>query len=60
MGESREFSPTLLVPFAHGYPLDSPDSPTRQLAVIEAALRILEDPQLSPPVLREFEATAAT
>ena len=43
----------LLVPFPHGYPLDAPDSPERQLAVIEAALRLLEVPGLDPPVLEE-------
>ncbi len=42
----------LWVPFPHGYPLGEPDRPARQRAVIESALRLLEDPSLSPPVLR--------
>jgi hypothetical protein len=45
----------LLVPFRHGYPLDQPNDPARQHAVIEAALKLLEDPALPPPVLREFK-----
>ena len=30
----------LFVPFSHGYPLDRPDDPPRQRAVLEAALRL--------------------
>jgi D-proline reductase (dithiol) PrdB len=41
----------LLVPFKHGYPLDRPDDPPRQHAVIEAALKLLEDSRLTPPAL---------
>jgi len=41
----------LLVPFRHGHPLDVPGEPERQHVVIEAALRLLEDPKLAPPVL---------
>ncbi len=41
----------LFVPFRHGYPLDAPDDPGRQHAVIEAALRLMEDPALNPPAL---------
>jgi hypothetical protein len=45
----------LLVPFRHGYPLDRPNDPARQHAVLDAGLRLWEDPQLDgPPVLREF------
>lgn len=44
----------LLVPFPHGYPLARPDDPAAQRAVIEAALRLLEDPGLSPPALVEY------
>ena len=44
----------LFVPFRHGYPLDSPGEPERQHAVIEAALRLLEDPSLTPPVLIDY------
>ena len=44
----------LLVPFRHGYPLDMPENPGRQRAVIEAALRLLEEPTLEPPALSDF------
>lgn len=44
----------LWVPFPHGYPLDAPHAPQRQHAVLEAALRLLEDPGLRPPVLVDF------
>ena len=45
----------LWVPFRHGYPLDAPDDPQRQLAVIEAALRVLEDQKLTPPAIVDFK-----
>jgi len=45
----------LFVPFKHGYPLDTPRDPRRQLAVIEAALKVLEDPSVKAgPVLRDY------
>lgn len=44
----------LCVPFPHGYPLGAPDDPVRQHHVIEAALRLLEDGALGPPVLVDF------
>ena len=44
----------LFVPFRHGYPLAEPNAPARQHAVIEAALRMLEDPELKPPALVDF------
>jgi len=44
----------LMVPFRHGNPLGLPDDPAGQHAVIEAALRLLEAPDLAPPVLAEF------
>jgi hypothetical protein len=44
----------LFVPFKHGYPLDAPNSPQRQHAVLEAALQLLEDPSLTAPVLRDY------
>jgi hypothetical protein len=44
----------LFVPFRHGYPLDAPDEPGRQTAVLEAALQMLEDPNLKPPALLDF------
>ena len=45
----------LWVPFRHGYPLDAPDHPQRQMAVIEAALQVLEDQSLRPPVIVDFK-----
>ncbi len=45
----------LFVPFRHGYPLDVPLDAARQHAVIEAALRLLEIPDLRPPVLVDYE-----
>lgn len=44
----------LVVPFRHGYPLDTPDDPTRQHAVIEAALKMLEDQSLQPPAIVDY------
>lgn len=45
----------LFVPFRHGYPLDAPLAPERQHAVLEAALRLLENRELRPPVIVDFE-----
>lgn len=45
----------LYVPFLHGYPLAAPNEPDKQHAVIEAALRILEDDSLKPPVLVDYQ-----
>jgi hypothetical protein len=45
----------LFVPFKHGYPLDRPDDPERQKAVLEAALQVLEDPSATAPVLRDYK-----
>lgn len=44
----------LFVPFRHGYPLDAPEDPPGQHAVLKAALRMLEDEALRPPALVEF------
>ena len=44
----------LFVPFRHGYPLGLPNDPEGQIAVIEAALRMLEDTSLAPPALIDF------
>ncbi len=44
----------LFVPFAHGFPLDTPDNPERQHAVIDTALSLLENSALKPPVLIAF------
>ena len=45
----------LWVPFLHGYPLDRPNDPDRQLAVLNAALKLLEDPSLQPPALVDYQ-----
>lgn len=45
----------LVVPFPHGYPLDSPGDSDRQHRVIEAMLRMLEDSSLTPPALVEYD-----
>lgn len=50
----------LLVPFAHGYPLDAPNEPQRQHRVIEAALKLLEDEALAPPALVEYRPEKET
>jgi hypothetical protein len=47
----------LWVPFPHGYPLDRPSDPTRQRAVLEAALALLEDEALTPPALVDYIPT---
>jgi hypothetical protein len=44
----------LWVPFRHGYPLDVPDNPPRQHAVIEAAFKMLEDQSLQPPAIVDY------
>jgi len=49
----------LFVPFRHGYPLDAPDDPARQTAVIEAALRLLEGKDARPPLLRDYAGSPA-
>ena len=45
----------LFVPFRHGYPLGEPNAPARQHTVIEAALRMLENPDLKPPALVDYQ-----
>ena len=44
----------LFVPFPHGYPLGQPNNSTLQLEVIESALRLFEDQNLTPPTLVNF------
>lgn len=44
----------LFVPFPHGYPLAAPHDAARQHGVLEAALRLLEDRSLIPPVLADY------
>ena len=48
----------LFVPFPHGFPLDRPGDPPRQLAVLEAALRVLEEVAALPPVLADYTPQA--
>ena len=43
----------LLVPFPHGYPMDVPGDRERQLAVLEAALELLEDRERRPPTIKD-------
>lgn len=45
----------LAVPFRHGYPLDSPNDPAKQRAVLGAALALLEDESLTPPAIVDYE-----
>lgn len=45
---------SLFVPFAHGRPLDAPHEPARQRRVIEAALRLVVDPDLEPGAIVDF------
>jgi hypothetical protein len=45
----------LVVPFRHGFPLDKANDAERQHAVVEAALRMLEDPNLQPPAILDYE-----
>ena len=45
----------LAVPFKHGYPLDSPNDPAKQHAVLKAALTLLEDESLKPPAIVDFQ-----
>ena len=44
----------LLVPFPLGFPLGRPGDPALQTAIIQAALRLIEDTDTRPPLLREF------
>ena len=45
----------LAVPFRHGYPLDSPNDPAKQRAVLEAALSLLADKRLKPPAIVDYD-----
>jgi len=47
----------LVVPFRHGYPLDSPNQPGKQRAVLKAALSLLADKSLKPPAIVDYEVT---
>jgi hypothetical protein len=44
----------LWVPFKHGYPLGEPNNPDLQKQIIRAALRLLEMPEMKPPVLENY------
>ncbi len=44
----------LWVPFRHGYPLDSPDDPEKQHAVLAAALNLFENQDVKPPAIVDF------
>ncbi len=44
----------LFVPFRHGYPLDSPNDPKKQRAVITATLNLLTNPDLKPPAIVDY------
>jgi hypothetical protein len=44
----------LFVPFPLGFPLGRPDDPVLQRRVIESALALLDEPEASPPLLRDF------
>jgi hypothetical protein len=55
VGEAVRPPRALFVPFPHGYPLGRPHDPAQQLAVLEAALRLLEDAGAKPPVLADYE-----
>ena len=48
----------LVVPFRHGYPLDTPGDVERQRRVLEEALALLEEPATGPPVLRDLAVGA--
>ena len=50
----------LALPFRHGYPLESPNDPSRQLAVLEAALRLLETPAPRGPLLVDYAPAAGS
>ena len=44
----------LCVPFRPGYPLDSPNDPEKQSAVITTALNLLTDKDLKPPAIVDY------
>ncbi len=46
---------SLCVPFKHGYPLGEPGNPEMQHKVIEAALSMLEQPDLKPPAIIDYQ-----
>ncbi len=46
----------LFVPVPHGYPLGEPEDVQGQHSVLEAALRLLEDRDLTPPAIVDFSS----
>jgi hypothetical protein len=48
----------LCVPFRHGFPLDSPNEPPKQRAVLAAALSLFENQELKPPAIVDFNPAA--
>lgn len=50
----------LCVPFRHGFPLGHPHDPDGQIRVLEAALRLVEQPVDRPPVLENYPTRATT
>ncbi len=48
----------LFVPFRHGYPLGTPGEPERQRTVLEATFGMLENGNLKPPALIDFQPPA--
>ena len=46
---------SMFVPFKHGYPLGEPDNPELQHKVIEAALALLENPDLGPRAIVDYQ-----
>jgi len=58
VGEAVRPPRALFVPFPHGYPLDHPNDPPRQRAVLGAALRLIEDADAKPSVLVAYERSA--
>ena len=47
----------LCVPFRHGFPLDTPNDPPKQHAVLAAALNLLQDRNLKPPGIVDYSPT---
>lgn len=45
---------SLVVPFVHGFPLGRPNDSGLQQRVIRTALALIENPELNPPVLVDF------
>ena len=45
----------LSVPFRHGFPLDAPNDAHKQHAVLAAALSLLEDQEVKPPVIADYK-----